>query len=75
MNRLRLLFGFPSPNPSIEDGWLINLSDCLAYFAMLAEQEQGIAAEIVHVVIAGNSVEIPHGILNRQVCHLMLACP
>ncbi|KAK3405605.1 hypothetical protein EUGRSUZ_K01838 [Eucalyptus grandis] len=30
------------------------------------EQEQGIAAEIVHVVIAGNSVEIPHGILNRQ---------
>ncbi|XP_039160271.1 DNA polymerase delta small subunit isoform X3 [Eucalyptus grandis] len=30
------------------------------------EQEQGIAAEIVHVVIAGNSVEIPRGILNRQ---------
>lgn len=30
------------------------------------EQEQGIAAEIVHVVIAGNSVEIPCGILNRQ---------
>ncbi|KAI6673833.1 hypothetical protein NL676_001739 [Syzygium grande] len=30
------------------------------------EQEQGIAAAIVHVVIAGNSVEIPRGILNRQ---------
>lgn len=55
---------------------MANQSDCLAYFAtMLAEQEQGIAAAIVHVVIAGNSVEIPRGILNRQVCHLMLACP
>ncbi|WCJ34011.1 DNA polymerase delta small subunit [Euphorbia peplus] len=28
------------------------------------EKEQGIAAEIVHVVIAGNSVEIPRGPLN-----------
>ncbi|KDP24624.1 hypothetical protein JCGZ_25540 [Jatropha curcas] len=30
------------------------------------EQEQGIAAEIVHVVVAGNSVEIPVGLLNGQ---------
>ncbi|KAH8485682.1 hypothetical protein H0E87_027212, partial [Populus deltoides] len=30
------------------------------------EKEQGIAAEIVHVVIAGNSVEIPLGLLNGQ---------
>ncbi|KAF9680709.1 hypothetical protein SADUNF_Sadunf06G0149800 [Salix dunnii] len=30
------------------------------------EQEQGIAAEIVHVVLAGNSVEIPLGLLNGQ---------
>ncbi|XP_065857332.1 DNA polymerase delta small subunit [Euphorbia lathyris] len=30
------------------------------------EKEQGIAAEIVHVVIAGNSVEIPRGPLNGQ---------
>ena len=31
------------------------------------EQEQIIAAQIVQVVIAGNSVEIPHGLLNGQV--------
>ena len=31
------------------------------------EQEQSIAAQIVQVVIAGNSVEIPHGLLNGQV--------
>ncbi|XP_052299127.1 DNA polymerase delta small subunit isoform X2 [Citrus sinensis] len=30
------------------------------------EKEQGIAAEIVHVVIAGNSIEIPRGLLNGQ---------
>ncbi|XP_057983686.1 DNA polymerase delta small subunit [Malania oleifera] len=30
------------------------------------EQEQSIAAQIVHVVIAGNSVEIAHGLLNGQ---------
>ncbi|KAJ6746134.1 DNA polymerase DELTA SUBUNIT 2 [Salix koriyanagi] len=30
------------------------------------EQEQGIVAEIVHVVFAGNSVEIPLGLLNGQ---------
>uniref|UniRef100_A0A5B6YQS7 DNA polymerase delta small subunit n=1 Tax=Davidia involucrata TaxID=16924 RepID=A0A5B6YQS7_DAVIN len=30
------------------------------------EQEQSIAAEIVQVVIAGNSVEVPHGLLNGQ---------
>ncbi|KAK6945374.1 DNA polymerase alpha/delta/epsilon, subunit B, partial [Dillenia turbinata] len=30
------------------------------------EQEQSIAAQIVHVVIAGNSVEIPNGLLNGQ---------
>ncbi|GMN55885.1 hypothetical protein TIFTF001_025009 [Ficus carica] len=30
------------------------------------EKEQGIAAQIVHVVIAGNSVEIPRGLLNGQ---------
>ena len=32
-----------------------------------SKQEQGIAAEIVQVVIAGNLVEIPHGLLNGQV--------
>ncbi|GFY99816.1 DNA polymerase delta small subunit [Actinidia rufa] len=30
------------------------------------EKEQSIAAQIVQVVIAGNSVEIPHGLLNGQ---------
>ncbi|XP_015898943.3 DNA polymerase delta small subunit isoform X1 [Ziziphus jujuba] len=30
------------------------------------EKEQEIAAQIVHVVIAGNSVEIPRGLLNGQ---------
>ncbi|GLT96183.1 hypothetical protein SLE2022_138260 [Rubroshorea leprosula] len=30
------------------------------------DEEQNIAAQIVHVVIAGNSVEIPHGLLNGQ---------
>ncbi|XVF07363.1 hypothetical protein REPUB_Repub06bG0132100 [Reevesia pubescens] len=30
------------------------------------EEEQGLAAEIVHLVIAGNSVEISHGLLNGQ---------
>ncbi|XP_031263427.1 DNA polymerase delta small subunit-like isoform X2 [Pistacia vera] len=29
------------------------------------EKQQDIAAQIVHVVIAGNSVEIPHGLLNN----------
>ena len=31
------------------------------------EQEQGIAAQIVQVVIAGNSFEIPRELLNGQV--------
>ncbi|KAF3442643.1 hypothetical protein FNV43_RR16559 [Rhamnella rubrinervis] len=30
------------------------------------EKEQGVAAKIVHVVIAGNSIEIPRGLLNGQ---------
>ncbi|XP_034224573.1 DNA polymerase delta small subunit isoform X2 [Prunus dulcis] len=30
------------------------------------EKEQGIAAQIVHVVIAGNSIEVPRGLLNGQ---------
>lgn len=30
------------------------------------EKEQGIAAEIVHFVVAGNSVEFRHGLLNGQ---------
>ncbi|KAK4777529.1 hypothetical protein SAY87_017716 [Trapa incisa] len=30
------------------------------------QQVQGMAAQIVHLVIAGNSVEIPRGILNKQ---------
>ncbi|CAN4106406.1 unnamed protein product [Withania somnifera] len=30
------------------------------------EQEQNIAAQIVQVIIAGNSVEVPHGLLNGQ---------
>ncbi|KAK4766437.1 hypothetical protein SAY87_008079 [Trapa incisa] len=30
------------------------------------KQAQGMAAQIVHLVIAGNSVEIPHGLLNKQ---------
>ncbi|KAK7848769.1 dna polymerase delta small subunit, partial [Quercus suber] len=33
------------------------------------EKEQGIAAEIVHVVLAGNSVEFPRGLLNGQAMH------
>lgn len=37
------------------------------------EQEQGIAAQIVHVVIAGNSIEVPRGLLNGQVNHLDLS--
>lgn len=31
------------------------------------EQEQGLAAQIVHVVIAGNSVEFPRKLFNGQV--------
>lgn len=38
------------------------------------KQEQGIAAEIVHVVIAGNSVEIPRNLLNGQVTILDVFC-
>jgi hypothetical protein len=34
-------------------------------------QEQSIAAEIVHIVVAGNSIEIPSGLLNGQVIHLL----
>lgn len=30
------------------------------------EKEQNIAAQIVQVIIAGNSVEVPHGLLNGQ---------
>ncbi|GLT77943.1 hypothetical protein SLA2020_494960 [Shorea laevis] len=30
------------------------------------EKEQSIAAEIVHIVVAGNSIEIPSGLLNGQ---------
>ncbi|OMO59958.1 DNA polymerase alpha/epsilon, subunit B [Corchorus olitorius] len=30
------------------------------------EEEQGLAAEIAHLVIAGNSIEISSGLLNRQ---------
>lgn len=45
---------------------------------LLTQQEQGIAAQIVHVVIAGNSVDMPRGLFNGQVTllnnifHLML---
>lgn len=46
----------------------------LAYLKSLNDQEQGIAAEIVHVVFAGNSVEIPSGLLNGQVTVLYLFC-
>ena len=46
----------------------------LAYLISLNDQEQGIAAEIVHVVLAGNSVEIPLGLLNGQVSVLYLSC-
>lgn len=37
-------------------------------------QEQCMAAQIVQVVIAGNSVEIPRGLLNGQVRHLICHC-
>lgn len=33
-------------------------------------QEQNLASQIVHVVIAGNSVELPRALLNGQVTHL-----
>ncbi|KAL7230108.1 hypothetical protein ACSBR2_008608 [Camellia fascicularis] len=39
------------------------------------ETEQSIAAQIVQVVIAGNSVEIPLGILNGQVTHFIFSMP
>lgn len=39
----------------------------LKFLDTLIGQEQGIAAQIVNVVICGNSVEIPRGILNGQV--------
>lgn len=49
---------------------IVQFSKCLSVAKILeplTEQEQGIAAQIVHVVICGNSVEIPRGILNGQV--------
>lgn len=33
-------------------------------------QEQNHASQIVHVVIAGNSVELPRALFNGQVTHL-----
>jgi hypothetical protein len=36
------------------------------------KQEQSIASQIVRVVIAGNSVEIPRRLLNGQVLLLLL---
>lgn len=36
-------------------------------------QEQNLASQIVHVVIAGNSVELPRALLNGQVMHLNAA--
>lgn len=45
----------------------LNVYQLLRFLEPLTEQEQGIAAQIVHVVIAGNSVEIPRGLLNGQV--------
>lgn len=52
------------------------LHDKLFYLAYFVEssigQEQGIAAQIVHVVIAGNSVAVPRGLLNGQVTQLYI---
>lgn len=50
--------------------FIFSLSKCLSvakFLESLIEQEQGIAAQIVHVVICGNSVEIPRAVLNGQV--------
>jgi DNA polymerase delta subunit 2 len=54
--------------------FFLRLVCCLSCLKFLTEQEQGIAAEIVHVVIAGNSVEIPLGLLNGQVRVLYFSC-
>lgn len=40
----------------------------ISYFWHIG-QEQNLASQIVHVVIAGNSVELPRGLLNGQVTH------
>ena len=39
-------------------------------FLSFIEQEQQSAAQIVQVVVAGNSVQIQHGLLNGQVMKL-----
>ena len=39
-------------------------------FLSFIEQEQHSAAQIVQVVVAGNSVQIQHGLLNGQVMKL-----
>lgn len=47
-------------------------SDFEQAYNLPLHQEQGIAAQIVQVVIAGNSVDYPRGLLNGQVTRLML---
>lgn len=47
------------------------MTSYLAYFS--TKQEQRIAAQIVQVVIAGNSVKIPGGLLNGQVTVLFFS--
>lgn len=46
---------------------LICLLYCFTVYNISIDQEQSIAAQIVQVVIAGDSVEVPHGLLNGQV--------
>lgn len=52
------------------------LNDDLSCFSQVytlpLQQEQDLAAQIVQVVIAGNSVEYPRGLLNGQVMSLIL---
>jgi len=45
---------------------LFNIFLSLIY-TLWFEQEQGLAAQIVHVVIAGNSFEFPRKLINGQV--------
>lgn len=53
---------------------LICLLYCFTVYNISIDQEQSIAAQIVQVVIAGDSVEVPHGLLNGQVNLWALSC-
>lgn len=62
----RFMPSFPSRSCAVH--YILNCLNILTLYNV--EQEQGIAAQIVHVVIAGNSIEVPRGLLNGQVTHL-----